>query len=93
MENTVGENIKVLLPGERPWVKIIEGGIDRFKGKIINTLFHELSEHEQARFMKRETGSVCPLPQLHHFRAGDEIWFEMGTGDCCGWWVPVGTIH
>lgn len=85
----IGQNIKVLLPGERPWVKVIEESGDRFKGKIVNTLFHELSEHEQARFMKRELGEVEPLPQLHSFKRGDEVWFEEGTGNERGWWIPV----
>ena len=85
----IGEDIKVLLPGERPWVKVIEQVDHKFKGQIINTLFHELSEHEQARFMKREFGEVAQLPQFHSFKHGDEIWFESGTGDEKGWWVPV----
>ncbi len=84
----IGQNIKVLLPGERPWVKIIEETDNKFKGKILNTLFHELSEHEQARFMKKEFGEVQQLPQLHSFKKGDKVWFEQGTDECDGWWVP-----
>lgn len=84
-----GEEIKVLLPGERPWVKVLECVGDRFKGRIINTLFHELCEHHQAQFTKRELGSVSKLPQLHDFKAGDEVWFEMATGDRSGWWIPI----
>lgn len=85
----IGQNIKVLLPGERPWVEIIEKTGSKFKGKIINTLFRELSEHEQARFMKRELGEVQQLPELHSFKRGDDVWFEQGTNECDGWWVPV----
>lgn len=85
----IGQSIKVLLPGERPWVQVIEEADDKFKGKIINTLFRELSEHEQARFMKRETGEVQQLPELHSFKKGDEVWFEQGIDECAGWWVPA----
>ena len=89
----IGENIKVLLPGERPWVKVIEEVVDRFKGRIINKLFHEYSEHEQAQFMKREWDSVSPLESLHSFKQGDELWFEVSDQDRTGWWVPVENMN
>ncbi len=71
----IGDTIKVLLPGERPWVEVIEETDGQMKGRILNKLYHEFSEHEQAQFMKREWGSVEPLPQLHSFKKGDEVWF------------------
>jgi len=89
----IRQNIKVLLPGERPWVEVIEEVVDRFKGRIINKLFHEYSEHEQARFMKREWGGVSPLESLHSFKQGDELWFEVGDGNRTGWWVPVENMN
>lgn len=80
--------VKVLLPGERPWVAILEETTDRMKGRISNTLYHEFSEHEQAQFMHREFGSVEKLPILHSYKRGDELWFTKGTGNQEGWWVP-----
>ncbi len=85
----VGETVKVLLPGERPWVKVIGASEGWIKGRIINKLFHEYSEHEQARAMKRDWDSVDPLPKSHDYKQGDEVWFEMGTDNKSGWWVPV----
>ena len=85
----IGENIKVLLPGERPWVEVIEESNGRIKGRILNKLYAEYSEHEQAQFMKREWGSVEPLPKLHDFKKNDEVWFEAGAGNEKGWLVPA----
>lgn len=84
----IGENIKVLLPGERPWVEVLEETGNTFKGRILNKLYDEFSEHEQAQFMKREWGTIEKLPILHNFKQGDELWFEQGTGNREGWWIP-----
>jgi len=82
----IGDTIKVLLPGERPWAKIIGETDEMVQARIINKLFREFSEHEQAQFTKREFGEIEPLPELHSFKQGDEIWFELGEhGD----WVPA----
>ncbi len=83
----IGDNIKVHLPGESPWAEIIEERENAVKGKIVNKLFHEHSEHEQAQFMKREFGDVRPLEQLHTFKQGDEVWFKKGDFNE---WVVVG---
>ena len=85
----MGQQIKVLLPGERPWVEVVDERSDAFKGRIINKLFHEHSEHEQARFMKDNFDKIDPLPQLHHFKKGDELWFTHGSGNDVGWYVPL----
>ncbi len=79
----LGQNVKVHLPGEAPWAEIVE---IRIKGRIVNKLFHEHSEHEQAQFMKREFGDVQPLEQSHKFKQGDEVWFEK---DEHGQWEAV----
>ena len=81
----IGDNIKVHLPGESPWAEIIEEREDSVKGRIVNKLFHEHSEHEQAQFMKREFDDVQPLEKLHDYKQGDELWFELGE---YGEWVP-----
>ena len=88
-QKLIGETVKVLLPGERLWVEVIGASDGKIRGRIINTPFHEFSEHEQAQFMKREFGDVEPLPKLHSFKKDDEVWFEMGTGNERGWLVPV----
>jgi len=77
----IGDTIKVFLPGESPWAKIIEERNDMVQAKIINKLFHQHSEHEQAQFMKREFGDVTPLEQLHTFEQGDKVWFRKGPHD------------
>lgn len=89
----VGEIIKVLLPGETPWVEIIEELGNKFKGQILNKLLHEFSDHEQAQFTKRWFGTVQQLPQLHTFKKGDEVWFREGTDDRDGWWVPAENMN
>lgn len=81
-----GENVKVYLPGESPWVEVIEESDGKMKGRIINKLFHEHSEHEQAQVMKRDWDDVGPLKKLHDYKQGDEVWFERGFSDE---WVPV----
>ncbi len=85
----IGEKIKVLLPGERPWVEVIADVGSMIKGRLLNKCFHEFSEHEQAQWMKQEFGDVESLPQLHEFKKGDEIWFVRGEGNSEGWWVPA----
>ncbi len=82
----IGDTIKVFLPGESPWAEITEETDDKVKARIINKLFSEHSEHEQARFMKREFGEVKPLPKLHSFKQGDEAWFRKGE---FGEWVCI----
>lgn len=79
----IGEVIKVHLPGEAPWARIVAEASGMVKARIINKLLHEHSEHEQAQFMKREFGSVTPLECLHAFKKGDEVWFK--KGDCDEW--------
>ena len=86
----IGDTIKVYLPGESPWAEVMEEANGTVKARIINKLFNEYSEHEQAQFMKREMGDVKPLEQLHVFRKGDEIWFRKGDYDE---WVPVQPGH
>ena len=81
--------VKVLLPGERPWVEFLDRHQDKIKGRITNTLWPELSEHEQAQVMNRDFGTVAKLPILHSYKKGDELWFEQGSGNCEGWWVPI----
>ncbi len=82
----IGDNIKVHLPGESPWARILELAPGKVKAKIINRLFHQHSEHVQAQFMKREFGSVRPLELLHDYKQGDELWFEK---DEFNEWVPA----
>ena len=81
IEAMVGDTMKVFLPGESPWAEILEvncGNKLRIKARIVNKLFHEYSEHEQARMMKRDWGTVEHLPKVHDYKQGDEVWFTFG---------------
>ncbi len=74
-EIKIGDNIKVHLKGESPWVKVLSMTENDFLGSIINKLFHEYSEHEQAQVMKRNWGEIGKLPKLHNYKQGDEVIF------------------
>ncbi len=81
----IGADIKVHLRGESPWVIVTKIDGQKMKGKINNTLFHEMSEFEQASFMKDNFNTVEHLENLHGLKRGDEIWFELDEYDQ---WVP-----
>jgi hypothetical protein len=89
-EPTVGEHIKVLLPGETPWAECVAVYPDgTWDGRIDNRLFYEMSEHERAQFMKREFGSVSPVPRLHQYKLDDVIRFKREQTECCECWIPA----
>lgn len=81
----IGETIKVYLPGESPWAEITAEEDGRVKARILNKLFHEFSEHEQARWLGDHFGTVKPLERLHSYKQGDELWF---TKDEHNNWIP-----
>lgn len=81
----IGDTVKVFLPGERPWAEIIEIDDSRIKARLITKFFHEFSEHEQAQWMNQHFGTVEPLPKLHDYKQGDELWFCKNERDE---WVP-----
>ena len=81
----IGDVVKVHLPGESPWAEVLEEKNDRIRGRINNKLFHDYSEHEQARWLKGEFDTVETLPKLHKFSQGDELWFRRGDYNE---WVP-----
>jgi len=89
LKTLIGQTVKVRLPGETPWIEVIDEKIHQdhtlIKGRILNKLFREYSEHEQARWMKGEFDSVESLPELHKYKQGDEVWFEFVNG----WPVPL----
>ena len=85
----IGSYAKVFLPGESPWaecVAIYEDGT--WDGRIDNRLFAELSEHEQARFMKRIFRSVAPLPRLHDYHQNQIVRFKRELTPDYEIWVP-----
>ncbi len=77
---------KVHLPGENPYVEVLERTDTMIKGRIANKLFPEYSGDEQAEFTGQHFGTAEPLPALHSFKRGDEVWFERGE---FGEWEPV----
>lgn len=81
-----GEYVKVLIPGERPWVKVLEVGEGGFVGKIDNKLTADLTEEELAEFSEHFFGQSEPLPRLHNYRMGDELTFIDGGR---GWFEPL----
>lgn len=70
----IGNDVKIFLDGESPWGVITDIDIHKIKVKITSKLFHELSEIEQAQFMKREWSTVEKIPCLHGKKQGDEFW-------------------
>lgn len=82
----IGENVKIHLPGESPWARITKELNGTVQVMIVNKLFHQHSEHEQAQFMKREFGDVQPLEKLHDYKQGDELLIKKNDLDE---WVPA----
>ena len=82
----VNDLIEVWLPVVWPWVKVIEITDNGFKGRIDNKLYQEHSEHEKAQFMKKNFGSVAPVPKLHDYKYNDIIPFVVSPMD--GRWMP-----
>ncbi len=92
MPVTVGKTAKVHLPGESPWAECVAVHEDgTWDGRIVNRLFGEMSEHERARFTKREFGSAAPLPRLHDYRQGQLVRFKRERTDVYEIWVPFST--
>jgi hypothetical protein len=71
-----GDQIKVFLPGESPWAEVLEINGPLVKAKIINKLFHEHPLDKQREFTGEHFETAEPLPKLHNFKKGDELWFE-----------------
>lgn len=82
----IGQVIKVSLPGESPWAECVAIHDDgTWNGRIVNQLFHEMSEIAQARFTKGAFSTVAKLPQLHSFKQGEVVRFEESDGR----WTPL----
>lgn len=82
----VGMEVKIHLKGESPWGKVLETKNDEIKVRIINKLYHELSEHERSRFMKQEIGVLGELENLHGKKQGDQLWCHRGEN---GEWTNI----
>lgn len=86
----IGDDVKVHLPGESPWAEVVAIHEDgTFDGRIENRLFAQMSEHEQAQFLKREFSTVAPLPKLHDHKQDDVIRFRRELTPDYEIWVPV----
>lgn len=70
----VGEVVKIILKGERPWGTIIEIKEPDIKVRIDSKLLFDYSEFEQASFTNSNFGTVKPLENLHGHTQGDEVW-------------------
>ncbi len=83
----IGEYVKVFLPGESPWVKVLAVNGPMIQGRVDNKLFHEMPLEDQRTFLGEHFGTAEPLPRLHDFKQGDVVWFERrGEPEC---WQPV----
>lgn len=69
------EVVKVCLPGETPFAICLEVRENSWMGCIINKLFREYSEHEQAQFTSANFGEATPLPEKHQYKKFDVIEF------------------
>ena len=83
----IGSSVKVLLPGERPWVTVLSHTKNGFIGKIDNRLFSEMSDFEHAMFFNGHKDKFIDgvklskrLPTLHRFKQGDEVEFVSVNG-------------
>ncbi len=83
---SVGDTTKVFLRGESPWAKVTEVHGEMVKVRIINKLFFEYSPEVQAEWTLDEFDKAAPLPRLHNYKKGDELWCEKGE---FGEWVPA----
>jgi hypothetical protein len=86
---TVGQTIKVCLPGETPYAICVEMRDESWMGCIINKLFREYSEHEQAQWLGKEWGKgFVKLPEHHQYKKFDVIEFVLADykyRDGAGW--------
>jgi hypothetical protein len=86
----VGGFVKVLLPGERPWVEVTEIGEGAFKGRISNRLITDMPDDERDKMASEWFEGVAILDPLHDYHQGDEIWFT-DAGD--GLPVPINEVR
>lgn len=72
----VGDIVKVILDGERPFVEVLSVNKIGFKGRIINKLFNEYSEIERRSFL-RDTFDckTSDLKSPHSYKKGDIVSF------------------
>jgi hypothetical protein len=72
----VGDTVKVRLPGKTPWAVCVEVRENSWMGCIINKLFREYSEFEQAKWLGQEWGKgFVKLPELHKYNKSDVLEF------------------
>lgn len=89
----IGDDVKVLLPGESPWV-VVEAIIpDGFVGRINNKLFREYSEFEKAQWINNTWDTAIKLPELHPYSRGDLVCFTKFVGPEYEAWAPAIKAH
>lgn len=82
-----GDVVKVWLPGETPYAICVEEGEGSWMGCILNKLFREYSEHEQARWLGKEWGKgFVKLPEKHQYKKFDVL--EFVRNEEYGTWEP-----
>lgn len=81
-----GDYVKVLLPGELPWVEVLEQKGRTFLGRIDNKLFAEYSDEERAAVFGYGAEDMEPLPRLHNYKQNDELWFVRNSDNTS--WIP-----
>lgn len=81
-----GDTVKVRLPGETPFAMCVEVRENSWMGCILNKLFREYSEHEQARWLGKEWGKgFVKLPELHTYKKFDVVEFTWQNEEYPAW--------
>lgn len=80
-----GDFAKVVLPGERTWVEVLERDGDMMKGRLDAVL----TDEERASLGSELFGVAEPLPKIHDFKAGQEVWFEIVEDASGRHWEPI----
>jgi len=88
MTVAVGDLIKVLLPGERPWAEVLTVYPNgQIAARIDNKLFHEYSDDQRRDWEQGSFGEGGSIPKLHDFKCDDVVVFEFDAEE--GWWMPA----
>ena len=74
---TVGEHVKLHLPGEAPWgIVIAVLAENRIMARINNKLLREYTADEQMEWLSKQFGTACgPLDESHGYKYGDVATF------------------
>jgi hypothetical protein len=91
---TLGDSVKVWLPGETPWAEVVALHDDEtWDGRILNRLVPEMDDLEHARLMKGVWGTGRRLARLHSHKQGDVVRFRREVTPDYEIWVPADCVE